>query len=462
MTARIALFLSLAGFSSFSQAQQVDGAIPPRLVTDRIIVQYHPVPTYGNAIAFIKQGITSGAFGVAAGKQKDILDLGSSVNINDAAILANSLTIDPQVDYAEPDYIMQAMQIPTDARFSEQWNLKNPVSGINAPAAWNITTGSEEIIVGVVDTGVIKHSDLVTNVVDGYDFISHPWIANDGDGRDNHAKDPGDAITQIGACGSVNGVPIPSRPMDSSWHGTHVAGTIAALSNNNKGVSGVAWTTKVMPLRALGRCGGYSSDIVDAMLWAAGFEVYGLPGNPKPVKVLNLSLGGSAVTCPRIYQNAFNKLAEANVSVVVAAGNENRDATLATPANCDNVITVAAIDREGNRSWYSNFGAKVDIAAPGGETMNLANGILSTSNNGTTSPNLDNYEYYQGTSMATPHVAGVLALMYAVNKSLTAARANQIILDTARSFPAGTCNKSLCGAGLLDAGAAVLKAQQSK
>ena len=462
MTARIALFLLLAGFSSFSLAQQIDGTIPPRQVTDRIIVQYHPKPTYGNAIAFIKQGITSGSFGVAAGKQKDILDLGSSVNIDDAVILANSLNIDPQVDFAEPDYIMQVMQIPTDSRFSEQWSLKNPVSGINAPSAWNITTGDENIIVGVVDTGVLRHSDLVANLVDGYDFISHPWIANDGDGRDNHPKDPGDGITQIGACGSVNGVPIPSRPMDSSWHGTHVAGTIAALSNNNKGVSGVAWKTKIMPLRALGRCGGYSSDIVDAMLWAAGFEVYGLPRNTKPVKVLNLSLGGSATTCPRIYQNAFDKLAAANISVVVAAGNENRDASLATPANCDNVITVAAIDREGNRSWYSNFGKKVDIAAPGGETLNLANGILSTSNSGTTSPNLDNYEFYQGTSMATPHAAGVLALIYAVRKSLTAAQANQIILDTVRAFPAGTCNTSLCGAGLLDAGAAVLKAQQSK
>lgn len=462
MTARIALFLALAGFSSFSLAQQIDGTIPPRLVTDRIIVQYHPTPTYGNAIAFIKQGTTSGSFGVAAGKQKDILDLGSSVNIDDAVILANSLNIDPQVDFAEPDYIMQAMQIPSDSRFSEQWNLKNPVSGINAPAAWNITTGDENIIVGVVDTGVVRHSDLVTNLVDGYDFISHPWIANDGDGRDNHPKDTGDGITQIGACGSVNGAPIPSRPMDSSWHGTHVAGTIAAVSNNNKGVSGVAWKAKIMPLRALGRCGGYSSDIVDAMLWAAGFEVYGLPRNTKPVKVLNLSLGGSATTCPKIYQNAFDKLAAANISVVVAAGNENRDASLATPANCDNVITVAAIDREGNRSWYSNFGKKIDIAAPGGETLNLANGILSTSNSGTTSPNLDNYEYYQGTSMATPHVAGVLALIYAANDKLTAAQANQIILNTVRTFPTGTCNTSLCGAGLLDAGAAVLKAEQSK
>ena len=458
MTARIALFLSLIGFNSLSLAQQIDGNIPPRQVTDRVIVQYHPTPTYGNAMAFIKQGATQGSFGVAAGKDRDILDLESSVKIEDAIVLAKSLNIDPQVDFAEPDYIMQAMQIPTDSRFNEQWNLTSPVSGINAPAAWNITTGSKDIIVGVVDTGIIKHTDLITNIVGGYDFISHPWIANDGDGRDNQPKDPGDGITQIGACGTVKGIPVPSKPIDSSWHGTHVAGTVAALSNNGKGVSGVAWQTKVMPLRALGRCGGYTSDIVDAMLWAAGFEVYGLPLNENPVKVLNLSLGGSATTCPRIYQNAIDKLTKANISIVVAAGNESRDASLATPANCTNVITVGAIDREGNRSWYSNYGSKVDIVAPGGETRILANGILSTSNSGTNAPNVDNYEYYQGTSMATPHAAGVLALIYAVNKTLTAAQAGKILLDSARSFPAGTCNSRICGAGVLDAAAAVRQA----
>ncbi|AMO54793.1 S8 family peptidase [Endozoicomonas montiporae] len=461
MTARIALFLSFIGFSSSSLAQKIDGTIPPRLVTDRIIVQYHPVPTYGNAMAFIKQGATNGAFGVAGGKERDILDLESSVKVEDAELLAKSLDIDPQVDFAEPDYIMQAMQIPNDARFNEQWNFTNSESGINAPAAWNITTGSPDIIVGVVDTGVVRHNDLVTNIVDGYDFISHPWIAKDGDGRDNEPKDPGDGITQIGACGTVKGVPVPSKPIESSWHGTHVAGTIAAVSNNNIGVSGVAWNSKIMPLRALGRCGGYMSDIVDAMLWAAGFKVFGLPLNKKPVKILNLSLGGSAKTCPKIYQNAIDKLTKANISIVVAAGNENRDASMATPANCKNVITVGSIDRQGNRSWYSNFGSHVNIAAPGGETLVLSNGILSTSNSGQYTANLDDYEYYQGTSMATPHVTGVLALMYSVNKLLTAVQAAKIIMESARAFPSGSCNHSLCGSGVLDAAAAV-RAAQSK
>ena len=458
MTARMAFLLTLLSISFVSNAQQDDLSIPPRQVTDRIIVQYHPTPTYGNAMAFIKQGATQGAFGVAAGKQRDILDLGSSVNIDDAKTLAEGLIIDPQVDFAEPDFIMQSMQTPTDARYNEQWHYFHPKSGINLPAAWSFTTGSSNVIVGVVDTGIIQHEDLRTNLVKGYDFVSQAWMANDGDGRDSNPLDPGDGITQIGACGTVNGQPVPKAPRDSSWHGTHVAGTIAAHSNNGQGVSGVAWNAKVMPLRALGRCGGYTSDIVDAMLWAAGFPVYGIPANPNPVKILNLSLGGSNPICPKLYQDAFNKLAAANVSVVVAAGNSGQDASLATPANCNNVITVAAMDKEGNRSYYSNYGEKVDIIAPGGETWNLSSGILSTSNSGTTSPTADIYEFYQGTSMATPHAAGVLALIRSANPNLTAKQAAQILVESARAFPRGNCNTTQCGAGVLDAGAAVRNA----
>lgn len=454
MKAGIAFFM-LAAWASYSAAQQFEGVIPPRQVTDRIIVKYHPTPTYGNAMAFIKQGATQGSFSVATGKERDIVDLGASVKVEDARVLAERLLIDPQIDFAEPDYIMQVMQVPSDTRYNEQWHYYEPVAGINLPSAWNITTGSSDIIVGVVDTGVINHDDLRANLVEGYDFISHPWIANDGDGRDDNPLDSGDAIAQIGACGTYNGNPVPSKPTTSSWHGTHVAGTIAATSNNSKGVTGVAWNTRVMPLRALGRCGGYSSDIVDAMLWAAGFPVYGVKPNPTPVKIVNLSLGGSAPGCPKLYQDAIDKLHKAGVTVVVAAGNENRNAAQATPANCDNVLTVAAIDRGGDRSWYSNYGEDVDITAPGGETQINGNGILSTSNNGTGSATTDAYKYYQGTSMATPHVSGVAALMYAVNPNLGAQRVIEILQESARNFPPGSCNNQLCGAGILDAAASV-------
>ena len=427
-------------------------------MTDRIIVKYHPTPTYGNAMAFIKQGATQGSFSVAAGKERDILDLGASVNVDDAKVLADGLSIDPQIDFAEPDYIMQAMQIPTDTRYNEQWHYYEPTAGINLPSAWNITTGSSDIIVGVIDSGILRHADLQANLVSGYDFISHPWIANDGDGRDDNPVDSGDGITEIGSCGTYRGRPVPSRPIPSSWHGTHVAGTIAAMSNNSKGVSGVAWNTKIMPLRALGRCGGYTSDIVDAMLWAGGFPVYGTPPNPTPVKVINMSLGGSALSCPRNYQDAINKLHSAGITIVVAAGNETRNAALAAPANCDNVITVAAMDRDGYRTDYSNYGSSVDIMAPGGDVDEAGDGVLSTSNNGTQSPTTDTYKYYQGTSMASPHVAGVAALVYAVNPNLSAQRVIEIILESARAFPPGNCTPELCGEGVVDAAASVRNA----
>ncbi|MGI9274621.1 MAG: S8 family peptidase [Endozoicomonas sp.] len=440
-----------------SLALENPNEIPPREVTDRILVRYLQEPTYANALGFIKQGVTHGGFGVAAGKRKDVLAIGSSVNITDAQTLADGLESDPQVLFAEPDFIMQTMQVPNDSRYNEQWHYFETTAGINLPSAWDITTGSSSVIVGVIDTGVVDHPDLQPNVIDGYDFISHSWIANDGSGRDADATDPGDAITRTGACGTANGQPVPSQPTSSSWHGTHVSGTIAAASNNGNGVAGVAWNAKVMPLRALGRCGGYSSDIVDAMRWAAGLNVYGLTTNPNPVKVVNMSLGGTALGCPRHYQDAINELVAAEVTVVVAAGNENRNAYLSTPANCNNVISVGAIDRGGDRSWYSNFGSNVDIAAPGGETRYYGNGVLSTANSGVTTEVQDNYEYYQGTSMATPHVAGVAALIYSIRPNISPARVEDIIKSSARGFSNSSCTVALCGAGILDAGAALLR-----
>ena len=445
--------------TSFSQARENPDSIPPREVTDKVLVRYHKEPTYANALGFIKQGVTHGGFGVAAGKRKDVLDLGSSVNINDAQTLADGLESDPQVMYAEPDFIMQTMAVPNDSRYNEQWHYFETTAGINLPTAWDITTGNPNVIVGVIDTGIVNHSDLQSNVVGGYDFISHPWIANDGSRRDADASDPGDSIGLTGACGTANGQPVPSQPTSSSWHGTHVSGTIAAVSNNGSGVAGVAWNAKIMPLRALGRCGGYTSDIIDAMRWAAGLRVYRMALNPTPVKVINMSLGGSAFGCPRSYQDAINEVVAAGVTVVVAAGNENRNAYLSTPANCSNVITVASIDRSGDRSWYSNFGYNVDIAAPGGETLYYGNGVLSAANSGLTTPVRDTFEYYQGTSMAAPHVAGVAALIYSIRPNITPSRVEDIIKSSARAFPFSSCTTSLCGAGVLDAGAALRRTQ---
>lgn len=303
-------------------------------------------------------------------------------------------------------------------------------------------------MVAVIDTGYRAHADLVANLLPGYDMISDLEVAQDGNGRDSDATDVGD-YAPAGACG----VGQPAR--NSSWHGTHVAGTIAAATNNGIGVAGVAYNSKIVPVRVLGRCGGYTSDIADGMIWAAGGSVSGVPANANPAKVLNLSLGGSGA-CSATQQGAVNAARNLGATVVVAAGNSNTNASNSSPANCIGVVTVAATNRAGARSYYSNYGAVVDIAAPGGETSTTANGILSTLNSGSTTPGSDNYAFYQGTSMATPHVAGAAALMYAVKPSITPDEVESILKSSARAFP-GTCSQ--CGSGIVDATAAVVAAQ---
>jgi serine protease len=306
-------------------------------------------------------------------------------------------------------------------------------------------------VVAVIDTGYRPHADLAANIVGGYDFISTAAVGNDGNGRDSDALDPGDA-TIAGECAA--GEPAYS----SSWHGTHVAGTIAALTNNGAGVAGVAYGAKVLPVRVLGKCGGYTSDIADGVVWAAGGAVSGVPANAHPARVLNLSLGGGG-SCGTTMQNAINTARSRGAVVVVAAGNSNTNASNATPANCAGVVTVAATNRSGGRSYYSNYGTVVDIAAPGGDMRSAAtNGILSTLNSGPTSPGVDTLAYYQGTSMATPHVAGVAALMLAVKSSLTPDQVESLLKSSARAFPVAC---SGCGTGIVNAAAAVAAAVNS-
>jgi serine protease len=359
----------------------------------------------------------------------------------------------PEVEYAEPDYIKRATFVPNDPSYPAQWHYYE-AEGINAPAAWDITTGSAAIKVGVIDTGITDHPDLAGRWVGGYDFITNVTTANDGNGRDSDPHDPGD-WEPANACGPG------SPPFNSSWHGTHVAGTIGAASNNGLGVAGINWVSQIVPVRVLGRCGGSTSDIADAMRWAAGLAVAGVPANANPVKVMNLSLGGSG-PCGATFQNAINAVNAAGAIVVVAAGNSNANASNFSPANCIGVVTVAATDRGGNRTFYSNFGSVVEISAPGGETNTNSpspapqNGVLSTLNTGLTVPASPNYVYYQGTSMAAPHIAGVLSLMVSLDPSLDFTEALQILQSTARDFsPGSTCNTSSCGAGVADAAAAL-------
>lgn len=390
-----------------------------------------------------------------------VLKLPYRMTVAEATAIAQTLSTDPNVEYAEPDRIMRPLLTPNDPRYAEQWHYRESATetaGANLPAAWDITTGLASIVVAVIDTGIRPHADLAGRTVAGFDFISDPFIANDGGGRDADPSDPGDW--------DLGGECEPgSLPSDSSWHGTHVAGTIGAASNNAAGVAGVNWVSPILPVRVLGKCGGFTSDVVDGMRWAAGLPVAGVPANANPARVLNLSLGGSG-SCGVTEQNAINEIVAAGNVVVVAAGNSTVDAADDSPASCDNVITVSAINRAGGRADYSNFGGRVEISAPGGAQsfLNDPNGVLSTLNTGTTVPGVDDYRFYQGTSMAAPHVAGVVSLMLSAQPLLTPSQVLQRLQATARPFPRGTgsdCtirtifNVSICGAGIVDAAAAV-------
>ena len=385
------------------------------------------------------------------------------------AAIAGRIAALPNVAYAEPDLKMFAAVTPNDPLFPVQWELFAPsagLSGINTPAAWDITHGTSDVVVAVIDTGITAHADLAGQTVPGYDFITNTSIANDGGGRDADPSDPGDWVTTaenalgtFAGCGASN----------SSWHGTHVSGTIGAKTDNAIGVAGIASGAKILPVRVLGKCGGSTSDIADAIRWAAGLAVTGVPTNPNPAAVLSISLGGLGA-CPATYQNAINDAIAVGASVVVAAGNSTADASTFAPANCAGVITVAATGATGNRSFYSNFGTSVEIAAPGGDSRVASNGtvaaagdstgeIASTLNSGLTTPSTDIYAYYQGTSMATPHVSGVAALVKSVQPSITPAALTALLRSTSTPFVAGsTCTTALCGTGILDAANAVTAA----
>lgn len=353
---------------------------------------------------------------------------------------------DPQVQYAHPDFVLHSQLMPNDPLLSQQWHLASPganaVSGVNAPSAWDITRGGG-ITVAVVDTGYTDHPDLLPNILPGYDFMSDAVESNDGDARDSDARDPG-SVQFAGQCESPQ----------SFFHGTHVAGTIAAVGGNGQGVVGVAYEAKILPVRVLGRCGnGQFSDVVDGVRWAVGETVAGVPANPNPARVVNLSLGGVAACFPEM-QGAINAAAARNVLVVVAAGNFSADVSGTTPANCGGVVTVAALDRQGALAPYSNFGAGITVSAPGGVITSLQdpNGVLSTHNAGPFAPSVPNYVFGDGTSFAAPHVSGIAALMYAQNPSLTPAQATATLRSSARPFAGNSnCNPGNCGAGMVDA-----------
>ena len=423
-------------------------ALTLALTTDRLIVKYRhgdgAFPTdnaqWAAIVAANRQGVRMTHVRKMAGGAQVFKFNRALTHEQVETLAANFRAGDPNVEYAEPDRLMRPMFTPNDALYPQQWDLSDDVGGIRAPAAWDKATGAG-VRVAVIDTGVRQHADLKANLLPGYNFIADPFVSGSPGGRSGDATDTGDAVV-ANYCGAG------TRASNSSWHGTHVSGIVAATAGNSVGVVGVAFNAKVVPLRVLGRCGGYTSDIADAIVWAAGFPVTNVPANPNPAKVLNMSLGGDGL-CGRTLQTAISAARSRGSVVVVAAGNNNADMSTSFPANCRGVIAVAATGKNGGKAAYSNFGKDVTLAAPGGGG---GAGILSTLNAGTTTPGADSYASYMGTSMATPVVSGVVALMLSVNSSLTPDQITQMLKDSARPFPA-PCVK--CGAGIVDANAAV-------
>lgn len=437
---------------SIAQAGQTNSSIVQAVsATDQLIIKYKnnadensvpalPSVAVANASAqarvslqFVRQ-LQSGAY---------VMQLPQITNVAELANTLGLLNADPAIEYAEADLILQALLTPNDPRYNEQWGYFESTAGVNLPSAWDVTLGAGAIV-AVVDTGYRPHVDLVANILPGYDMVSDIDNAQDGDARDSDAMDPGDWAL-AGVCGRN------SAARNSSWHGTHVAGTVAAVGNNELGVTGVAFQAKVLPVRALGRCGGYTSDIADSIIWAAGGSVTGVPANLNPADVINLSLGGSG-RCGATQQNAIDIARSLGATVVVAAGNNDSNVSRSTPANCNGTLVVAAVNRSGGKASYSNFGNIVDLAAPGGEVEIAGNGILSTLNTGSTTPRRDSYAYYQGTSMATPHVSAIAAMLYSIDPSITPDQVEQTLISSTRAFPAACAQ---CGSGIADAFAAV-------
>ena len=453
--------VSLAAASVSAVAGAGNGNVVPGLMdTDRIIVKYKDSMPAAAANGLARAAAMSGErkarldragqqFGMTVSESHTIstgahvFKLNGKRGLKDVqALAAEMMARDPSIEYAEPDRIMTHMATANDPMYSQQWHYTDTTGGLRLPTAWDKSTGSG-VVVAVIDTGYRPHADLSGQILQGYDFIGDTFVSNDGNGRDSDASDPGDAIA-VGECGGGQ----PTRAQNSSWHGTHVAGTVAARTNNSLGVAGVAYNAKIVPARVLGKCGGYTSDIADAITWTSGGAVSGVPTNANKARVLNLSLGGGGA-CDSTTQAAINGARSRGAVVVVAAGNDAVNVSNASPANCSGVVAVAATGKTGGRASYSNYGTLIDVAAPGGDG---SYSVLSTLNSGTSAPASDNYAGYQGTSMATPHVAGVAALMLSLNSALTPDDIESKLKSTARAFPA-SC--SGCGTGIVDATAAV-------
>jgi serine protease len=413
----------------------------------------------------------------------------------DVNTVLKKLRSDPAVQFADVDQRRYAHSVPDDPLFgptpgaSGQWFMQPPsaatimvngtptqdLSATDAVSAWAITTGSTGTVIADVDTGVrFDHPDLLRagfggRLLPGYDFVDQDYnlatgaalgtflIANDGDGWDPDPSDPGDWISSSdlmnplfppATCGNPS---TNNGPSDSSWHGTRVMGVLGALTDNASGVAGMTWNPYLLPVRALGKCGGYDSDIIAGMQWAVGMSVAGVPDNPYHADIINLSLGGTG-SCPTSYQNVVNTLTNMGVLIVASAGNGG--ATVDAPANCLGVLAVAGLRNVGTKVGYSSFGHEVGVSAPAGNCVNSTGACLrsidTTSNSGLTFPSsniyTDQINFNLGTSFSAPIVSGIAALMRAVNANLTPPQLIARIRSSATLFPQPPTGLPICPA----------------
>ncbi|MFP3247197.1 MAG: S8 family serine peptidase [Paraburkholderia sp.] len=413
--------------------------------TDRFIIRYKTGSTERVSTAAVQSKLDrfASAFPARAhhlrrmGIGSDVVTTERKLNAREARAFMRAIASDPNVEYVEPDTEMSVTMTPNDPEYSSQWGLTSnqkpgvATVGIRAEGAWDVANGSG-IVIAVVDNGVTSHGDLNANILPGYDFTSG--------NRGGNGMNPG--ITTEKNCSVV-------------WHGTHVAGIAAALTNNGVGIAGIAPAARIVPVRVMNACGnGYASDIADGITWAAGGSVPGVPANPYPAKVINLSVGGLGM-CEATFQNAIDYAISRGSMVAAAAGNNAVDASNFEPANCRGVVSVGGTNRPGGRWVNSNDGVTVDIAAP-------ADSIWSTYNNGTSSPGTEGYTYMSGTSMAAPAVSGVMALAQSVApEPLTPAEMRTLLMQNVQPFPAGLPDQPI-GSGIVDAYATVIAARSGK
>ena len=369
-----------------------------------------------------------------------VIQTSKSLNKYQAKEFMEKVASDPDVASVEPDYINHPAYLQdvtftyNDPQYSKQWNLTNPTTGVQNTGNARLRRGAT-VKVAVLDTGYVPHPDLVTGMANGYDFVSDPLSARDGDGRDPNPRDEGDYAP-------YNLCKDQANAHTSTWHGTSVAGIIGARGGNGMGIVGTADLARVQPVRVLGRCGGRTSDIADAIIWAAGGHVDGVPDNTYPAKIINMSLG-TVSRCPAAYQRAIDIARSKGAIVVAAAGNGNTEASKYAPANCMGVITVGATTKAGTRASFSNYGTRVNISAPGEDILTLSMNSLDRPDNTKFS-----YDYESGTSMAAPHVSALLAQQLVNGTSITTKQ-----VEEAFTLAGGNrikCDKYFCSRGIIN------------